>query len=58
MKVVSLLVVGAVSTSFEEIAETINSGNYGWTAQAPSKFANEEDVVPYLGAFVPGDEQY
>merc|ERR1712166_1048206 len=41
-----------------EIAETINAGNHGWTAQAPSKFANEEDVVPYLGAFLPGDEQY
>jgi cathepsin B len=58
MKVVSLLIVGAASTSFEEIAETINSGNHGWTAQAPSKFANVEDVVPYLGAFLPGDEQY
>jgi len=58
MKVVSLLIVGAASTSFEEIAETINSGNHGWTAQAPSKFANEEDVVPYLGAFLPGDAQY
>jgi len=58
MKVVSLLIVGAASTSFEEIAEKINSGNHGWTAQAPSKFATVEDVVPYLGAFLPGDEQY
>jgi len=58
MKVVSLLIVGAASTSFEEIAETINSGNHGWTAQAPSKFATVEDVVPYLGAFLPGDAQY
>jgi cathepsin B len=58
MKVVSLLIVGAASTSFEEIAETINSGNHGWTAQAPEKFANEDDVVPYMGAFLPGDEQF
>ena len=58
MKVVSLLIVGAASTSFEEIAETINSGNHGWTAQAPSKFASVEDVVPYLGAFLPGDAEY
>lgn len=58
MKVVSLLIVGAASTSFEEIAETINSGNHGWVAQAPEKFASVDDVVPYLGAFLPGDEQF
>jgi cathepsin B len=58
MKVVSLLVVGAASTSFEEIAQEINSGNHGWTAQAPEKFASVEDVVPYLGAFLPGDAQF
>jgi len=58
MKVVSLLAVGAASTSFEEIAETINSGNHGWTAQAPSKFTNVQDVVDYMGAFLPGDEKY
>merc|ERR1712070_511493 len=49
---------GAASTSFEEIAETINSGNHGWTAQAPSRFATLDDVVPFLGAFVPGDEHF
>jgi len=57
MKVVSLLIVGA-SASFEEIAETINSGNYGWTAQVPSKFTSEEDVLSHLGAFVPGDAEF
>jgi len=44
--------------SFEEIAATINAGNHGWTAQAPEKFASVEDVVPYLGAFLPGDENF
>jgi len=58
MKVVSLLIVGAASSSFEEIAETINSGNHGWTAQAPSKFASVDDVVPFLGAFTPGDAEF
>jgi cathepsin B len=58
MKVVSLLVVGAASNSLEEIAETINAGNYGWTAQVPEKFASLDDVVPYLGAFLPGDAEY
>jgi len=58
MKVVSLLVVGAASTSLEEIAATINSGNHGWTAQAPSKFATLEEVVPHLGAFLPGDADF
>lgn len=57
MKVASLLIGGA-SANFAEIAETINSGNHGWTAQVPSKFASMEDVVMHLGAFVPGDEQF
>jgi len=43
---------------FENIAAKINAGNHGWTAQAPEKFASVEEVVPYLGAFLPGDEQY
>jgi cathepsin B len=44
--------------TFEDIAESINSGNHGWKAAAPSKFASLEDVKPFLGAFLPGDEQY
>jgi len=57
MKVVSLLIGGA-SANFAEIAETINSGNHGWTAQVPSRFAGLEDVVMHLGAFVPGDAEF
>jgi len=48
----------AKQKSFEEIAEEVNSGNHGWKAQAPSKFASVEDVKPFLGAFLPGDAQY
>lgn len=58
MKVVCLLIVGASASGFEEIAEKVNAGNYGWTAQVPSKFASTEDVVPHLGAFLPGDEEF
>merc|ERR1711865_624518 len=46
------------ATTLEEISETINSGNHGWTAQAPSKFANSDDATAYLGAFVPGDAKF
>jgi len=58
MKAASVLVVGASAVSYQEIAETINSGNHGWTAQAPSKFATVDETSEYLGAFVPGDEQF
>jgi cathepsin B len=58
MKIVCLLIVGAAGKSFEQIAEAVNSGNHGWTAQAPSKFATLDDVRPFLGAFRPGDERY
>jgi cathepsin B len=44
--------------TFEEIAATVNAGNHGWTAQAPEKFATVDDVKPYLGAFLPGDEHF
>jgi cathepsin B len=58
MKVVSLLVVGAASTNLKEIADTVNSGNHGWTAHVPSKFDTIDDVVPHLGAFLPGHEEF
>jgi cathepsin B len=46
------------ATSFKDIAEHVNSLKTTWTAQEPGKFDSVEDVVPYLGAFLPGDEQY
>jgi cathepsin B len=58
MKVVSLMVVGATASTFQEIAETVNSGNHGWTAQAPAKFATVDEAVDYMGAFLPGDERF
>jgi len=58
MKLASVLVVGAAATGFEEIVEKVNSGNHGWTAAVPSRFGEVEDVKVFLGAFLPGDEQY
>jgi len=56
--VICLDVHTAQQQSLEEIAAAVNAGNHGWTAQAPEKFATVDDVVPYLGAFLPGDEQF
>jgi len=54
----SAVATAEASSSLAEIAATINAGNFGWTAQAPEKFATVDDVKEYLGAFVPGDEQF
>merc|ERR1719329_1256163 len=54
----SLVGTAVAAKSFAEIAEEVNSANLGWTAQAPAKFESVEDVKPFLGAFLPGDEQY
>jgi cathepsin B len=48
----------AKQETLEEIAERVNSGSHGWKAAAPTKFASVEDVKPFLGAFLPGDERY
>jgi cathepsin B len=48
----------AQQASFGEIAAAVNAGNHGWTAQAPENFATVDDVLPYLGAFLPGDEEF
>jgi len=56
--VICLDVATKKAASFEEIAEEINSGNHGWTAAVPGKFANVEDVKEFLGAFLPGDADY
>jgi len=45
-------------TSFEEIVADINNRKTTWTAAMPEKFGLVEDVKPYLGAFLPGDERY
>jgi len=51
-------VLGAQEPTLKEIADKINSGNHGWTAQAPSKFTTLDEVVTHLGAFVPGDAEF
>lgn len=54
----TLLSAAAAAKSFAEIAAEVNAANVGWKAAEPSKFASVEDVKPFLGAFLPGDEQY
>jgi len=46
------------SSSFEETVERVNNGNHAWKAEVPTKFADVDEVKNYLGAFLPGDEQY
>jgi cathepsin B len=58
MKVGALFAVGAAAASFEETVERVNSGNHAWKAEVPTKFANVDEVKNFLGAFLPGDEQY
>jgi len=48
----------AKQESLEEIVDRVNSGSHTWKAAVPSKFASVEEVKPFLGAFLPGDEQY
>jgi len=50
--------VASQAVAFEDIVNAVNAGNHGWEAQIPGKFANVDDVKNFLGAFVPGDEQY
>jgi cathepsin B len=52
------LMTSAAAKSLGEIADEVNSGNHGWTASAPAKFADLEEVKSYLGAFLPGDAEY
>merc|ERR1712151_1275431 len=44
--------------SFEDIAARVNSVGASWTAQAPTKFASVEDVKPFLGTILKGEEGY
>jgi len=53
-----MFMVASQAVAFEDIVNAVNAGNHGWEAQIPGKFANVDDVKNFLGAFVPGDEQY
>lgn len=44
--------------SLEEIAARVNAGNHAWTAQAPSKFSDLQDVKAHLGTILKGEEGY
>jgi len=48
----------AKDTTFEGIVADINNRATTWTAAVPEKFGSVEDVKPFLGAFLPGDERY
>jgi cathepsin B len=52
------LLVGAQAASLEEIADRVNKLGVSWIAQAPAKFANAEDVKPFLGTILKGEEGY
>jgi len=46
------------AASLEEIAAKVNAAKLSWTAQAPSKFANVEEVKASLGTILKGEEGY
>jgi len=58
MKFAAVFVAGAEAASLAEIAAEVNAKATTWTAQAPEKFQDTEDVKPYLGAYLPGDAKY
>jgi cathepsin B len=44
--------------SFQEIADHVNSLGTSWTAAAPTRFGEIEDVKKYLGTVMRGDEAF
>ena len=43
---------------FKEIAERVNALGTSWTAAEPAKFESVEDVKPFLGTILKGEEGY
>jgi cathepsin B len=43
---------------FKEIAEHVNALGTSWTAAEPAKFESVEDVKPFLGTILKGEEGY
>jgi len=58
MKFAAVFVAGAEAASLAEIAAEVNAKATTWTAQAPEKFQDTEEVKAYLGAYLPGDAKY
>jgi cathepsin B len=52
------LLTASAAQSFEEIAERVNALNTTWTAQAPVKFRDVEDVKAHLGTILKSDERF
>jgi hypothetical protein len=53
----SVIAVAGAAT-FEEIVERVNAGKNLWTAAVPERFGSPEDVQPYLGGLLPGQQGY
>jgi len=58
MKFAAVFIAGAEAASLAEIAAEVNAKATTWTAQAPEKFQDTEEVKAYLGAYLPGDAKY
>lgn len=58
MKFAAVMITGAQAATLVEIAAEVNAMATTWTAQAPEKFRDTDDVKSYLGAFLPGDPEY
>merc|ERR1711920_1020804 len=56
--VICLNVHTAKQESFHEIAERVNALGSTWQAQTPEKFASVDDVKPFLGTILKGEEGY
>jgi len=56
--VICMNVHTAKQQSLHDIAERVNSLGASWTAQAPERFASVEDVKPFLGTILIGEEGY
>jgi cathepsin B len=44
--------------SFDDVVDQVNNGENSWVAQTPSRFGSPDDVLPFLGAFLPSDAEY
>jgi len=52
------VVVGVGASSLQALVDDVNSKQNSWVAAVPSKFLDEDDVANYLGAHLPGDDQF
>lgn len=58
MKISSVGFIVCASASWEALVDEANSKQNSWTAAAPAKFKDLDDVKNYLVAYLPGDPEY